>query len=42
MVPEVAYAVGFLATFNHAFSLLTMSVVAFGEFVGAFFVLKRS
>jgi len=42
LIPEVAYAVGFLATFNHAFSLLAMSAVAFAEFAVAFFVLRRS
>jgi hypothetical protein len=42
LVPEVAYAVGFLATFNHAFSLLVMGAVSFAEFAVAFFVLRRS
>ena len=42
LVPEIAYAVGFLATFNHAFSLLAMGAVSLAEFAGALFVLRRS
>jgi predicted permease len=42
LVPEVAYAAGFLATFNHSFALLAMSGVAVVEFAAALYVLERS
>ncbi len=41
LVPEVAYAAGFLATFNHAFALSAMSAVAFLEFAVALLVIRR-
>jgi hypothetical protein len=40
LVPEVAYAVEYLATFNHAIAILAMAVVAFAEFAAALFALR--
>ncbi len=42
LAPEVAYAAGFLATFNHAFALLAMAAVAFLEFALALLTIRRS
>jgi predicted permease len=42
LVPEVAYATMFLATFNHSLSLLAMGGVALAELAAALYILKRS
>lgn len=41
LAPLFVYAVGFLATFNHDFSLLAMAAVAFAELAAAIYVLKK-
>ena len=41
LAPEVAYAAGFLATFNHVFALLAMAAVACLEFAVALLVIRR-
>lgn len=42
LVPEVAYAAMFLATFNHGFSLLAMAGTAFAELAVALHILDSS
>jgi predicted permease len=42
LVPVVAYATMFLATFNHGFSLLAMGGVALAELAVALYILGRS
>lgn len=42
LLPIVAYAATFLATFNHAFSLSAMGGAALAELAAAFYVLRRS
>lgn len=42
LIPEVAYAVSFLATFDHGFSLLVMGDTVLLELAVGVYVLKRS